>query len=436
MKKQIVYFLILFSSLALFTSACTSKKVDQENSEISELSGDDSGELEAGEEFGSDDTEASGEVSESMTTTEESTEGSDEVAATAEDSSSIDELEGTSETAETTETTDATTEDAMAGLESTSDSAMDPSLDDSMPTGSDESQGLSEPEAPKPMIPLQKAITTPYKHNGKNVNAIYVARDGDTAESVSQKIYGEDRAGELKKINPTLARREMKVGDKVYYSSPKRPDDEASVLTYYEDMGMVPEVYLSQPGDNIRTVSQNLLGPKDSWKEIWSLNPDVESKADLPEGTRLRYWPKDEAATAVPEMATAVPTTPEMDAGMTPPPTDMTPPPTDMNSAPPQDLATAPPPPMPEEVAPPPPPADLPPPPPPVAEAPPPPPAVARISDDSSGGLGDDPDQMMALGAGAILLLAAVALFIIIRKKRAKKSDPIEFQTATHTQIE
>lgn len=433
MKKHELVFLVFISIAIASVTGCTSKSVDQENSEISELAGDSAG----GDEVSSSEDEFGSEDSSKTESTEEVSSEDGVEPAPAEDVAGADELASPSEAGDaSTESTDvaagSTDEQAETPTEALTDTAM----------SADESQGLSEtqePAQPKPVIPLQKVVTAPYKRGNQNINAVYIAREGDTTTSVAQKIYGEDRSDELKKINPTLARREMKVGDKVYYSSPKRPDDETSMLTYYEDMGLAPEVYLSQPGDNIRTVSQNLLGHTDSWKEIWSLNPDVESKADLPEGTRLRYWAKDVAGAAPAMAATTTDTTGEaappappamgdMAGNAPPPPPDMAPPPADMA-----------PPPMPDEAMAPPPPADMPPPPPPVAEAPPPPPVAAATTDDSmssGGGLGDDPDQMMALGAGAILLLAAVALFIIIRKKRAKRNEPVDFQTATHTQIE
>ncbi|MCB0363396.1 MAG: LPXTG cell wall anchor domain-containing protein, partial [Bdellovibrionales bacterium] len=48
--------------------------------------------------------------------------------------------------------------------------------------------------------------------------------------------------------------------------------------------------------------------------------------------------------------------------------------------------------------------------------------------------LNEDPNQTMALGVGALLLLASVALFVIVRKKKRRQS--LDFNTATHTQID
>ncbi len=270
MRKHDIVFLVLIGFAVAGVSGCTSKKVDQENSEMSELTGDSAGgdeEISSSEdEFGAEDANKD---SAATDTTEPGAEPSDDFAAN--DSANPDALESP---------TDETSLDAASPADAGTDTAapeasLDTPTDTTAGATADETQGLSEPEAPRPVIPLQKAATAPYKSGKQNINTIYIAREGDTTKSVAQKIFGENKSAELKKINPTLARRPMKVGDKVYYSSPKRPDDETTMMTYYEDMGMAPEVYMSQPGDNIRTVSQNLLGHNDSWKEIWSLNPDV-----------------------------------------------------------------------------------------------------------------------------------------------------------------
>jgi len=80
------------------------------------------------------------------------------------------------------------------------------------------------------------------------------------------------------------------VGDKVYYNSPQRPNDSQSLLTYYEDLSLSPQVYTIQAGENIRTISKNLLGNANSWKEIWATNPSIQSKGNVEDSYELRYW--------------------------------------------------------------------------------------------------------------------------------------------------
>lgn len=442
-QHKVLLFIIL--GLIIGSTGCTSKKVDQESSDISELTGESDGAAEASsdeasDDFASEDTAEAGAAEDgaSAAPADEtaSNEGLEELGE-GEDVAATDEFseDGADETAATepAPADETATDVASAGTaEELSTSEVAPPEEPSSATNtavseassSDEMQGLSEESAPaKPVIPLQKMMTTPYRKNGVLVNGLYVARTGDTTESVSQKIYGADKTAELKDINSTLARRSMKVGDKVYYSSPNRPTDESTILTYYEDKGLAPEVYLSKSGDNIRTVAKELLGETDSWKELWSTNLEVESKGELDEGTRLRYWSTESASVSAP--AVAANTAPPIEDQMAPPPMAEPPPlPDEAAVSPPSDVAameTAPPPPM-EEVAP---------PPPPMAEAP---PVSAQV--DSASNLTEDPDQMMTLMTGAVLLIAAIAMFIIIRKKRAKRSGGIEFQTAANTHID
>ena len=75
---------------------------------------------------------------------------------------------------------------------------------------------------------------------------------------------------------------------KVYYNSPQRPSDSGRLLTYYEDLSVAPQQYVSKPGDNIRVVAQNLLGHERSWMEVWATNPDVDSKNELAEAAARR----------------------------------------------------------------------------------------------------------------------------------------------------
>jgi hypothetical protein len=270
---------------------------------------------------------------------------------------------------------------------------------------------------------LKKMVTTPYMKSGILLNALYVARKGDTMKSISNKIYGTNKVADLKAANPHLASRKPVVGDKVYYNSPQRPTDKSQVLVYYEDLGLSPETYVAQDGDSIRTVSERLLGDSKSWKEIWATNLDVESKDTLVAGTQLRYWTGDGAPTDV--------AAPPVAMGST----DLPPAPPVENYPPPQQaIAQEPPPPVAEAVPPPPPPQNFaiqepPPPPPPAAPKVETPPASTNPLDAITSG-GDT----TALIAGAILLLAAVFMVILIRKKKSRKN--IDFQTATHTQME
>lgn len=168
---------------------------------------------------------------------------------------------------------------------------VDPSVNAYAPVEGDLAYAGSEPVAAPTWVPVKKIKTEAFSVGGTNLNRVYIARGGDTAASISTKIYGDNsKQSDLKRWNSWLANREPKTGDKIYYRSPSNPQDQM-MLTFYEDVGAQPSIYTSQAGDNIRQVSKNLLGENDSWKEVWATNMDVESKGDIPGGLSLRYWP-------------------------------------------------------------------------------------------------------------------------------------------------
>lgn len=319
-------------------------------------------------------------------------------------------------------------------------------------------------EPPKPAKPaaakpsggaLKKvALTAPYQgKDGAWINTVYVARPKESLADISMKLFGSDRSADLKKVaeNSYLRNRAPRGGDKIYYSSPNRPDDSSKTLMYQEDMGMMPETYVAKKGDNLRTVSKELLGYDNAWKEVWTSN-SVESKAGLKEGELLRYWAAADTTAAAPAMpaAPAEGSANLIDSSQAPAATAQTAPPTETLPPPPADAAAnlpPPPPPM-DGMAPPadpmaPPPADpmaaagsegLPPPPPETAAAdvppPPPPEEVAEaprkkinldeeMAAEEEGGL--DSDTMMSMGALGVLV--ALLAFVIIRRKKQKAAE-------------
>ena len=151
-------------------------------------------------------------------------------------------------------------------------------------------------DPPKKIIPLKKIRTQTYRKGAYLVNGVYIARSGDTMETVSQKIYNGDNVEALYTVNPHLRSRAIKVGDKVYYNSPRRSQDASRILFYYEDFGIPSKAHIIEPGQNIRTVASALLGHKNSWKEIWATNPGLVSKGVVSQMVELKYWPPGESA--------------------------------------------------------------------------------------------------------------------------------------------
>ena len=166
-------------------------------------------------------------------------------------------------------------------------------------TAPETSANLEETEPlTKQSIPLNKIMTVPYMKAGQIVNAVYIARPEEDLSLISQKIYGRDETNQLLKINSHLQNRSVVVGDKVYYNSPNRPNDNIKLLFYYQDNNIPPSYYNLSPGDNIRTVATQILKHPKSWKEIWATNPNLKSKSIMEKNLDIVYWPESTAQTA------------------------------------------------------------------------------------------------------------------------------------------
>jgi hypothetical protein len=286
------------------------------------------------------------------------------------------------------------------------------------------------------LVPLKKMKESAYSRSGANINRLYIVRDGDTMESVTDKIYGGQRGTEdLYSYNSHFRGKDLKVGDKIYFESPNNPNDQ-SMKTYYEDVNISPQYYTSQDGDNIRAVAKQLLGHERSWMEIWATNASVESKGEIPGGIQLRYWPDGiDTQMAKAEPAPVQPIMPdppeeEIIAMDDPEPIDdlgsmdepaemaqMDEPSSfdDMSNEddfnPPPAVGSTAPPAPPKPMAPPAPPAPR------MVDKPSMPPAPMAAD---SGNMMDD-DSMIMGALGGLLILAAIIMLIFIRRSRAKR---------------
>lgn len=298
---------------------------------------------------------------------------------------------------------------------------------------------VAKPVSSGPTLKKVSAVAPYQSKNGGWVNTVYIVHPDEKLEDISQKIFGSDKTDDLKAVseNKYLKSRSVKAGDKIYYVSPNRPDDSTRTITYFEDMGMVPETYVAKKGESLKKVAKNLLGYDNAWREIWSTNA-IESKTTLKDGDTIRFWkagaemmtatvpsppPSAYGATVTTESPTATATTtpPAADYAATQP--TLPPPPADSNES-------LPPPPTEDASAslPPPPPSDEPPPPPPPVEE-----AVetAATTDDDKPSKKIDldaeaeeeegevnSDTLMSLGALGVLI--ALLAFVIIRKRKQK----------------
>lgn len=416
MKKLVVVFAVLG---LMFQTSCTSKDSKQETEAVADYDAAEMAALEGAEGGGGDDALMSGELPEEALGEAAPAESKPNEVVTTETTTTVAE-ENPLDSAATVESTEKSTISEMAPAEPTAEVLPPVEPAQEKPVEETPSYTAMTEPAPTPTplksASLQKIKTAPFRENGILANTVYFARPGDSLASISQSIYGEDKSADLKKVNPSFKKRDVKPGDKVYFNSPRRPDDEARMMTWYEDSGMTPEVYVAKAGDNIRSVSKKLLGYSDAWKEVWSSN-ELESKGKMDEGTQIRYW----AAAPVP--APAMPAQQEVAATLPPPPM-------------PEASAELPPPPMPEEQM-----AQNeipPPPPPPVAEQmappPPPPPPAPEVAQEAAPAEEAAPgmDEDMTLALTAVMIAAAgMAALIVVRKKRKQK----EADQSLHTNV-
>lgn len=296
------------------------------------------------------------------------------------------------------------------------------------------------PTEPTTWAPLKKVKTEAFMSGSTNLNRVYVARPGDNRPEVSQKIYGDKtHSKDLLKWNGFLSRG-VKTGDKIYYTSPTNPTD-TKMLTYYEDVGVPAQNYVSRDGDNIREVAKTLLGDKDSWKEVWATNADVESKGKIPAGLNIRYWPDSAAPAPTLAQNTPPPVDPTAPPAGADPLAQQQPPagtPADPLAQPPADplapndpvaMQGQQPPPLNDPLAQPTgTPASVPPAvgstnPPPVDPPAQPPAEPKHVAAAGEAHGTEEADNMMMMGLGGIVLLAAGAVFFLMRRSRSRKVD-------------
>lgn len=332
--------------------------------------------------------------------------------------------------------TEAPPSDAMASVDTGVSSSlsepapMDKAVSSASVAANESDKSATSAGDSKPKASLKKIETAPFPRDGTLMNAVYVVRPKDDYSKISKLIYGKsNQASKLKKFNPAV--KTPRPGDKIYYNSPNRPTDDTKLLTYYEDAGMAPEVYIAQEGDDLKKVSKKLLGYDKAWKEIWATNIPIESQGALTAGTELRYWKSAPPPVAPPVEAAPPAPTPDM-AINTPPPVESAQPMPEIPPPPPAPTEMAPPaPPVAQNDLPPPPPAEMAPPP--TAEVPPPPPAEAvnpppppapvvkkNPTQHADAVEGLDNDMVMTL-AGAGILIAGLALVLMIRRRRQNR---------------
>ncbi len=128
----------------------------------------------------------------------------------------------------------------------------------------------------------------PVERKDELLNRFYIARPSDSAEKLSELMYGnKEKASELKAWNPGS----WKTGSLIYYLSPLQPAD-GEMRSFYTERGMVPTEYEVKRGDTLATIALATYGSKDSWKEIGLLN-NIQSPDSVEPGRRIALFPSN-----------------------------------------------------------------------------------------------------------------------------------------------
>lgn len=130
-----------------------------------------------------------------------------------------------------------------------------------------------------------KSTSTP-KKTESHLNRYYLVRAGDTAEYVSNLIYGKpDHAAVLQVWNGSS--RHWVPGKLLYYSSPVAPADR-KVISFYSERKVPSREYVAKPGDSLQIVADRLLGHPGSAREIALANGLGETPLKV--GQKLKIY--------------------------------------------------------------------------------------------------------------------------------------------------
>lgn len=187
--------------------------------------------------------------------------------------------------------------------------------------------GSTTTEAPTPEVASQEAsvaaepkavvavnVRTPEVpkesvwRKGQTLNRYYFVRNGDSAESVSQMIFGSEAQAEtLKSLNPG----KWVIGKLVMYTSPENAKD-VEMQSFYEERGVSPEEYTVQRGDWLSKISTQTYGHAQSWKEIAAVN-GLRDPNQLKVGMKISLYPAEmPAAPSMDRVAVKAPVVEEL----------------------------------------------------------------------------------------------------------------------------
>ncbi len=130
----------------------------------------------------------------------------------------------------------------------------------------------------------------PFQSSGSWMNGFYFTRSDDASwVDLAQKLYGTpSRSEDLKLWNGGA---KIEPGTLVYYNSPVRPQDSASMKSFAQDFGTGTEGYAIRRGDTLSRIAAIRYGGAASWKEIVAENPELRNPDQIDPGMRIQLPP-------------------------------------------------------------------------------------------------------------------------------------------------
>jgi nucleoid-associated protein YgaU len=136
---------------------------------------------------------------------------------------------------------------------------------------------------PAPVVPTQPVTVA-----GKTLNRYYFVRQGDTAEAISNRLYGN-----LQKLTDLIAwngnQVTWKPGKVILYLSASNPED-VTMQSYFDEQSLGAEPYTLHKGETLEKLAQARYGNGASWGEIAVLNK-IADLSHAKNGQHLRLFP-------------------------------------------------------------------------------------------------------------------------------------------------
>lgn len=104
----------------------------------------------------------------------------------------------------------------------------------------------------------------------------YTIKKGDNLESIARAIYGDPNLwGAIKKANPGINPKRLKIGQKITIpETPRAPEEAETTPATTSSEG----TYTIQPGDTLGKIAKKLYGKESLWLKIQKANPELDPR--------------------------------------------------------------------------------------------------------------------------------------------------------------